>query len=355
MADIEFRPQAGASPWSAPTAAWTSCRWRRSSASAAARGEPATLLDAAEVAEIKAHTFPNGCHVAEVEVDPDTGAHRRAALHRGGRRRPRDQPDDRARPGPWRRGAGRRPGDAGAHRLRQGERPAPLRLLHGLLPAARGGPAGHRGRPDRGALRDQPARREGRGRGRRGRLAAGADQRGGGRAGGRRRAPHRHAGDAGGGVEGAARGQGGAETRRGGGGGAALPPPAARRCSMRRRTASTEEAGMAGFVARWLSDAVRIGLPLVLAWRRCRCRRWRTATPRRSCRSPRTRGATSSSERRRPGSSTAAPRHGRGGDRGAARAWSRRTRRRWRPPWSAPAPSAPPTTASRPPRRCCGR
>src|SRR3712207_4106462 len=39
----------------------------------AARGETATLLDAAEVAEIKSHTFPNGCHVAEVEVDPDTG------------------------------------------------------------------------------------------------------------------------------------------------------------------------------------------------------------------------------------------------------------------------------------------
>jgi carbon-monoxide dehydrogenase large subunit len=39
----------------------------------AARGEPATLLDAAEVAEIKSHTFPNGCHVAEVEIDPDTG------------------------------------------------------------------------------------------------------------------------------------------------------------------------------------------------------------------------------------------------------------------------------------------
>jgi carbon-monoxide dehydrogenase large subunit len=30
-------------------------------------------LDAAEVAEIKAHTFPNGCHIAEVEIDPDTG------------------------------------------------------------------------------------------------------------------------------------------------------------------------------------------------------------------------------------------------------------------------------------------
>ena len=33
----------------------------------------ATLLDAAEVAEIKSHTFPNGCHAAEVEVDPETG------------------------------------------------------------------------------------------------------------------------------------------------------------------------------------------------------------------------------------------------------------------------------------------
>jgi carbon-monoxide dehydrogenase large subunit len=38
-----------------------------------AAGQDATLLDAAEVAEIKAHTFPNGCHVAEVEIDPATG------------------------------------------------------------------------------------------------------------------------------------------------------------------------------------------------------------------------------------------------------------------------------------------
>jgi len=38
-----------------------------------AAGEDAVLLDAAEVAEIKAHTFPNGCHVAEVEIDPATG------------------------------------------------------------------------------------------------------------------------------------------------------------------------------------------------------------------------------------------------------------------------------------------
>ena len=39
----------------------------------AAAGQAATLLDAAEIAPINAHTFPNGCHMAEVEVDPETG------------------------------------------------------------------------------------------------------------------------------------------------------------------------------------------------------------------------------------------------------------------------------------------
>jgi carbon-monoxide dehydrogenase large subunit len=38
-----------------------------------AAGEDTLLLDALETAKIDAHTFPNGCHVAEVEVDPDTG------------------------------------------------------------------------------------------------------------------------------------------------------------------------------------------------------------------------------------------------------------------------------------------
>lgn len=38
-----------------------------------AAGEDTILLDALETAKIEAHTFPNGCHVAEVEVDPDTG------------------------------------------------------------------------------------------------------------------------------------------------------------------------------------------------------------------------------------------------------------------------------------------
>jgi len=38
-----------------------------------AAGEDTILLDALETANIDAHTFPNGCHVAEVEVDPETG------------------------------------------------------------------------------------------------------------------------------------------------------------------------------------------------------------------------------------------------------------------------------------------
>ena len=38
-----------------------------------ARGEDSFLLDTLETAKIEAHTFPNGCHVAEVEVDPETG------------------------------------------------------------------------------------------------------------------------------------------------------------------------------------------------------------------------------------------------------------------------------------------
>jgi carbon-monoxide dehydrogenase large subunit len=38
-----------------------------------AAGEPASTLDAAEVVNVAEHTFPNGCHMAEVEVDPETG------------------------------------------------------------------------------------------------------------------------------------------------------------------------------------------------------------------------------------------------------------------------------------------
>ena len=39
----------------------------------ASAGEDVTTLDAAEIANIDHHTFPNGCHIAEIEVDPETG------------------------------------------------------------------------------------------------------------------------------------------------------------------------------------------------------------------------------------------------------------------------------------------
>jgi carbon-monoxide dehydrogenase large subunit len=39
----------------------------------AAAGEAVATLDAAEIAAVDFHTFPNGCHLAEVEVDPETG------------------------------------------------------------------------------------------------------------------------------------------------------------------------------------------------------------------------------------------------------------------------------------------
>jgi carbon-monoxide dehydrogenase large subunit len=38
-----------------------------------AKGDDTALLDTAETAAIKSHTFPNGCHIAEVEIDPETG------------------------------------------------------------------------------------------------------------------------------------------------------------------------------------------------------------------------------------------------------------------------------------------
>ncbi len=38
-----------------------------------ASGQEATTLDSVEIAKIDVHTFPNGCHMAEVEIDPDTG------------------------------------------------------------------------------------------------------------------------------------------------------------------------------------------------------------------------------------------------------------------------------------------
>ena len=61
--------------------------------------------------------YPTGAAVCEVEVDPDTGAIEISPLHLDRRRRPGDQSADPARPGARRRGAGRRPGDAGGDGL----------------------------------------------------------------------------------------------------------------------------------------------------------------------------------------------------------------------------------------------
>ena len=40
---------------------------------AATQRQKGAPLDAAEVVNVAEHTFPNGCHMAEVEIDPDTG------------------------------------------------------------------------------------------------------------------------------------------------------------------------------------------------------------------------------------------------------------------------------------------
>jgi len=62
-------------------------------------------------------TFPNGCHIAEVEIDPQTrliGVGRLLGCRRCGRS---DLAQAAARPGPWRRGTGPGPSLCRARRL----------------------------------------------------------------------------------------------------------------------------------------------------------------------------------------------------------------------------------------------
>ncbi len=81
--------------------------------------------------------------------------------HRGRRRRDH-QSDDRRRPGPWRSGARDRAGPAGRVRLRR-RRAAPVRIVHELHHAARGGPAFLQGGQPRDRVHAQPGRHQGRG------------------------------------------------------------------------------------------------------------------------------------------------------------------------------------------------
>ena len=136
--------------------------------------------------------FPNGAHVCEVEIDPrDRGDHA-AALLRGRRRRHRHQSDAGERPDHGRHRPGHGPGADGGQGLRR-RRPGAGRLVHGLRHAARRAflRCDHRGQP--GADADQPARRQGRRRGRHRRLAVGGRQRHRRCAVGARHPPCRHA------------------------------------------------------------------------------------------------------------------------------------------------------------------
>ena len=88
-----------------------------------------------------------------------------------------DQPADRRGPGARRRGPGHRPGAVRGGRLRRRRQPG--HRHDGRLPGpVRGGPAGVRHRPDRDPGDVQPARRQGRRRGRHDRLDPGRGQRG---------------------------------------------------------------------------------------------------------------------------------------------------------------------------------
>ena len=79
-------------------------------------------LDETAFYDPKNFTFPSGAHIAEVEIDPETGEVHGRQFHRQRRFRPHPQPDDRRGPGPWRPGPGHRPGIARRLRLRQGNR-----------------------------------------------------------------------------------------------------------------------------------------------------------------------------------------------------------------------------------------
>ncbi len=104
--------------------------------------------------------FPNGCHIAEVEVDPETGARPGRTIFRGQRSRHDRQPASGRRTDPGRRRAGPWTGFARACRL-QLRRPVRDRLVHGLRHAPRARRADdQRAEPSRSDQK-QSARRQG--------------------------------------------------------------------------------------------------------------------------------------------------------------------------------------------------
>jgi carbon-monoxide dehydrogenase large subunit len=73
VADIEFTPKDGRFAVAGTDKGVGILELAAAQRKRVAAGQSAVLLDAMETAKIDAHTFPNGCHVAEVEVDAETG------------------------------------------------------------------------------------------------------------------------------------------------------------------------------------------------------------------------------------------------------------------------------------------
>ena len=111
-------------------------------------------------------TFANGMHAVDRRDRPGDGRDHDPALLRRARLRHDHQPDDRRGPGPRRGRAGRRRRALRADGVRR-VRAAAQRVVHGLPDAVRQRGPAHRDRPPRDAVAAQPARRQGRGGGRR--------------------------------------------------------------------------------------------------------------------------------------------------------------------------------------------
>ena len=114
--DLEFAE--GSSASRAPTAPSACSRWRAPRETRADLPEDLRGPLKGEGDEtVNIASFPYGCHVCEVEVDPETGDTEIVRYSAVDDCRARDQPDDRARPDPGRHRAGGRPGAVGADRL----------------------------------------------------------------------------------------------------------------------------------------------------------------------------------------------------------------------------------------------
>ena len=118
-------------------------------------------LDASVVYDPPNLTYPFGAYICVTDVDPGTGRRQGAPVHRGGRLRPADQPDDRRGSGPRRPRGRHRYGADAADRVRRG-RQLRRRFVHGLPAADVAGVPELGARRDGHAVAAPPARPQGR-------------------------------------------------------------------------------------------------------------------------------------------------------------------------------------------------